>query len=308
MDSRLRMRHLRCFLETARLGSLSAAADAMRVSQPAASKTIRELETILQTSLFDRSRRRLQLTAAGKVFQEHCGTAMQTLQRAEDLVRVAPRARQSLSIGVLPTAATELIPLAALKFQAAFPEYMLRVATGPNWMLISQLREGSLDVVVGRMGPADAMEGLSFRHLFSDRVLPVVRPDHPLLKIEWQPDDLARMPLMLPPRGAVIAPLVRTYLHSVGLSHIEPAFENVSLAFGRRAVQESDLVWFISQGVVQSELNDGSLVALPLQDDLLGGPVGVSMRNQTEMTDALKGLLTTMKDVANSAEFDHARV
>ncbi|MFT6653116.1 MAG: LysR family pca operon transcriptional activator, partial [Celeribacter sp.] len=106
IDSHIRMRHLRCFLETARLGSLSAAADAMHVSQPAASKTIRELEDILGVPLFDRTGRRLVLSAAGKVFQQHAGAAMIDLKRAQDLVRDAPRSRTRLAVGTLPTAAT----------------------------------------------------------------------------------------------------------------------------------------------------------------------------------------------------------
>ncbi|MEC9197039.1 MAG: LysR family transcriptional regulator, partial [Pseudomonadota bacterium] len=71
IDPQIRMRHIRCFLETARLGSLSAAADALHVSQPAASKTIKELEDILGVALFDRSGRRLTLTRAGSLFQRH---------------------------------------------------------------------------------------------------------------------------------------------------------------------------------------------------------------------------------------------
>ena len=63
IDPHLRLRHLRCFLATARLESLSAAAEALHLSQPAASKTIKELEEILGVQLFDRSGRRLALTA-----------------------------------------------------------------------------------------------------------------------------------------------------------------------------------------------------------------------------------------------------
>ena len=87
LDQRIKLRHLRSFLETARLGSLSAAATDMHISQPAMSKTIKELEDILGTQLFDRSSRRLSLTQAGRVFQQHVGTGMIALRRAQQLVR-----------------------------------------------------------------------------------------------------------------------------------------------------------------------------------------------------------------------------
>ena len=221
-------------------------------------------------------------------------------------MRDAPRERVRLSIGALPTAATELLPLAALAFRRDHPDIVLRVATGPNWMLLSQLREGAVDLVVGRMAEAETMQGLSFRQLYSDRVLPVVRPGHPLLA-GWHPSALPDYPLMLPPPGAVIATLVRAWMHGVGLFHVRPTFENVSLAFGRRVVQESDTVWFISQGVVQAELSAGTLAALPLEDDLLGGPVGASMRSQSETRAELRAFLAALRQVAQSDAFGLAR-
>ena len=121
IDPRIRLRHLRCFLETAKLGSLSAAANALNVSQPAASKTLRELENILGKRLFDRSHRRLILTAEGHVFQQHAGAGMIALTRAQDLVKGTPAAFTRLSVGVLPTAATSLMPRAALNFRMSFP-------------------------------------------------------------------------------------------------------------------------------------------------------------------------------------------
>ncbi len=180
IDARIRFRHLRCFLETARLGSLSAAADALNVSQPAVSKTIRELEEVLGKALFDRTRRRLSLTTVGRVFQQHAGAAMAELSRAQSLVMDTPSQITRLSVGVLPTAATSLMPRAALAFRDAFPNCLLRVSTGPNWLLMSQLRESSLDLVVGRMGTAEVMQHLSFHHLYSEDIVAVVRPDHPL--------------------------------------------------------------------------------------------------------------------------------
>ena len=158
MDPRLRLRHLRCFLETARLGGLSAAAEILSVSQPAASKTLRELEEILGVALFDRSARRLVLSPAGRVFQQHAGTAMRALEAAQSAVRDAPERITKLNVGVLPTVATDVLPRAALEFNRQMPHCTLQVTTGPNWLLLAQLREGTADLMVGRAPGAEQIE------------------------------------------------------------------------------------------------------------------------------------------------------
>ncbi|MER0239173.1 LysR substrate-binding domain-containing protein [Fulvimarina sp. MAC8] len=298
LDPLLRLRHLRCFVETARRGSLNAAAEALNVSQPAASKTIRELEDILGVHLFDRSGRRLVLTEAGLVFQRHAGTALADLERAQTLVRENTAKRRKLSVGVLPTASTQLFPAAAEAFRARFPDCTLRISTGPNWLLLSQLREGELDLVVGRMPPQGLAQGLDFHRLYWERVVPIVRPGHPLAGTEWAPSDLQRFPLMLPPGGAVIAPAVRSYLQSLGIGEAIASYDNVSQAFGIRTVQISDTIWFISEGVVRTELDRGELAVLPVRDELLGGPVGLSRRRNSRRDEAADALCKEIAEVA----------
>lgn len=278
LSPHLRLRHLRCFLETARLGSLSAAAEALHVSQPAASKTIRELESILGIQLFDRSGRSLVLTAAGRVYQIHAGDALADLERAQRLVRSPPKDRPVIHAGVLPTAATGLVPRAALSWRPDHPDVVLNVLTGPNWLLLSLLREGQLDLVIGRIPPPGQSDGLVFHRLYWERVVPVVHAGHPLLRQDWDYADLALYPLMLPPPGALISASVHSWLHSVGIGAPAPAYENVSLAFGREVVLHSDTVWFISEGVVRSEIVSGQLAVLPIRNELLGGPVGMTLR------------------------------
>ena len=68
LDHRIKFRHLTCFLEVARQRSVVKAADTLSITQPAVSKTIRELEEHLDARLFDRSKRGVTLTDFGKVF------------------------------------------------------------------------------------------------------------------------------------------------------------------------------------------------------------------------------------------------
>ena len=86
-----------------------------------------------------------------------------------------------LAVGVLPTVATRVLPKAALAFARAVPDACLRASTGPNRFLLSQLRDGSLDLVVGRLAAPDEMAGLVFEQLYSEAVVAVVRAGHPLL-------------------------------------------------------------------------------------------------------------------------------
>ena len=76
-----------------------------------------------------------------------------------------------------------------------------------------------------------------------------------------------------------------------GIAAQSAAFESVSLAFGRRVVQSSDAVWFISRGVVEDELDAGTLTARPLGNDLRGGPIGISMRADGVLTEEQSGLI-----------------
>ncbi|MFD1343395.1 LysR substrate-binding domain-containing protein [Litorisediminicola beolgyonensis] len=301
LDPALSLRQVRVFLEIARLGSLSAAADTLNVSQPAVSKTLKDLEDLLGTALFDRTGRGMVLTRAGRLFQRHSGAAVVDLEKAQDLVRGGRGRGSRLAIGLLPTVATDIAPRAALAFRQRFPDTVLRLSTGPNWMLRAQLLEGALDMVVGRMAAAELMEGLSFRQLYTDRIVAVVRPGHPLIG-NRDPSALATVPLMLPPAGAVIAATVRAFLLRSGLQAEEPAFETVSLAFGRKVVMLSDTVWFISQGVIADELAAGSLATLDVGDPLLAGPVGISMRDQAVIGPDLAGLIEAFEMAAGEAQ------
>lgn len=298
MDIRIRLRHIRCFLEVARRNSLAEAAETLNVSQPAVSKTLKDLEAILGVALFDRDERRLRLNAAGRQFQQHAGAALVELDVAQDAVRKAATDRTRLAVGLLPSAASDLFPRAALLFGQSRPNCVLRVATGPNWLLFSQAREGQIDMVVGRLAHDDQMTGLAFEQLYLEEVAAIVRPGHPLLKVRRPETRLQDYPLILPPAGAVIAPIVRSYLISIGLRGISAMVETVSLPLGRGLVLGSDAVWFISRGVVAHELREGSLAALKARQPMTSGPVGISIREDAIRSSDMEALFACLRDAA----------
>jgi LysR family pca operon transcriptional activator len=292
---------VRCFLEVARLSSVGQAAEALAISQPAVSKTLRELEDRLGTALFERTGRRLRLTAAGRLFQKHAGLSLTELDRG---IRALQGGEASggglLSVGVLPTVATRVLPRAAIAFAAAVPGTTLRVSTGPNSSLIAQLREGRLDLVVGRLAPPDAMAGLVFEQLYAEALVAVVRAGHPLVAAPGE--ALTGYPLILPPPDAIIRLGVEQHFLSHGREVPRAAVETVSLALGRGMTLGSDAVWFISRGVVAEELAAGTLVTLDYGGLPLAGPVGLTLRSGQAVSDALAQLMIAVRAAAATAQ------
>ncbi len=285
VDGRIKLRHLVCFLEVARLKSVVRAASVLGLSQPAASKTIQELEAILGAELFDRSRRNLVLTSHGEVFQRYVGASLTSLKQGVRSLGQADSA-VTFTVGALPTVSASILPAAVLHFTARRLAMKPRLITGPNAFLMSQLRVGDVDLVIGRMAEPDAMRGFTFEHLYSEAIALVVRPGHPLLAAaNFDIGAIGGYQMLMPPPGSIIRPIVDRLLlaNAIGPARGDE-IETVSDAFARSYVRATDAVWIISQGVVIDDVAHGLLAMLPADTSDTLGPVGLTTRADTPPT------------------------
>lgn len=298
IDPRIKLRHLACFLEVARFRSVVRAAEALHISQPAATKTVQDLEDILGSALFDRARRKLQLTAFGEVFYRYAATAIAALRQGIDAARTGAESAL-VRIGALPTVSARILPEAVQTFTTQQPGVHTRIVTGPNDYLLTRLRTGDVDLVIGRMAEPEAMLGLAFEHLYSERVAMVVRPGHPLL---GHPDftlkSIEPYQLLMPTPGSVIRPLVERLLRAHGLTALRDEVETISDAFGRSYVRQTDAVWIISEGVVARDVADGQLALLPVDTTETQGPVGFTTRADAAPGFAAQALMQAVRDIA----------
>ncbi len=294
----VKLRHIRALLAIAAEGGLSSVARAEGITQPALSRTLAELETLLGQPLFLRQGRRLVLSEAGHLFRRHASMALQALEAGAAAIR--PGATGRLRVGVLPTVATRFFPQVVLRLRATAPDITLAVETGPHFFLMRMLREGAIDLMVGRLPGASEMAGLSFDHLFEEDVVLVGRAGHPRAGLPAA-HALPDMPLILPPATALIRPAVDDYIASLGLPPPVPAVETVSLALGRGICLGSDALWFISRGVVVEELERGILTEIPLGARSLTGAVGIT-RLQSATNPALPRLEDVAREVARGLD------
>lgn len=272
IDSRIKYRHLLCFIEVARQGSLVRAAGAMSVSQPAVSKTLKELEELLATRLFERGKQGVALTAAGQAFLRYAGPSVQALREGVRSLRAGEHEAGAVRLGALSTVESSLPPDVVQRLHAQHAALVVSVVTGPSAYLLGQLRGGELDLVVGRMTDAPQIEGLSFEHLYSESMVLVVRPGHVL---KDDPSRLREFPLVLPQSGTTIRRHADSLFIQLGISPAPRRLETLSVSLSRRYVRVSDAVWVAPLDAVREDLANGELVEVNLGLKEPGGSVGI---------------------------------
>lgn len=296
-NQRLKLRHLHVLLAIAEQGGLVRAAKALAVTQPAVSKTLAELEDIVGQRLLNRTRKGIELTTAGRILVRYAGSSVRTLREGFDsIAQVRSADAPVIVIGALPNVAATILPDAVQRFLADVPSARLRVRTGGNAHLIGLLQQGELDVVIGRLAEPSDMQGISFEYLYPERIVFAVRPGHPLLKaVSLNLVMLLAYRLVLPDAGTRIREAADQFFVASGLGPPPQTIETIDASFGRSLVLQTDAVWCVPAGVVETDVLRGTLMQLSLDTASSAGPVGFSLRADRLPPEALQRLLSEIR-------------
>lgn len=194
----MELRQLRTFRSVAELGSLSKAADRLRIAQPALSRQIKLLEHELRTPLFVRTGRGMVLTDAGKMLLGRIGGLVRQLEQVrDDVASMAGAPSGQVVLGVVPTVSAVLAGRLAQAVMRERPGIGLRIVESYGGHLLDWLHRGELDLaMIYGQGPD---LHLPTETLARDELMAVGARGSGLARrkgvtIEW----LARQPLVLP--------------------------------------------------------------------------------------------------------------
>jgi LysR family transcriptional regulator, pca operon transcriptional activator len=309
LDGRIKFRHLQCFLAVAQHGSLQKAAGGLSITQPAVSKTLKELEGLLAVRLFERGRRGAVLTREGEAFMRHAGASVSALREAvASVAQTSGEAGAVVTLGVLPTVAPSLMPRVLQQMdrrqaeEPAYPRTSLRIHTAANPQLLNQLRQHELDMVIGRFAEPSNMLGLSFEHLYAEPLVLAVRPGHPLLAGGEAEQDalrqLARFTVILPIQGTAIRHAADSFLLQRGLGAPEHTLETLSVSLARHYTAASDAVCLFPLGALAAELASGALLRLPVNTAGTEELVGLTLRADMAATPAQQQIIHAIRLIA----------
>lgn len=302
LDLGIRFRHLHCFLTIAQLRSVGRAAEALAITQPALSKTLRELEQALQVRLFERGPRGMLLTSFGELFLRHAAASVSSLRHGISHVKAARSdGSAGLSVGALPNVAPRIIPAAVRRLRERFPALKVHVAGGTNGRLLERLRLGELDMVVGRLAQPEQMFDVTFEHLYSERLSLIVRRRHPLLSVrKLKPAMLRAYPWILPTEDTIIGHEIRRFLIDRGVAPPPGIVETTTTEFSRGYARASDAIWFAPRGAAAPDIDDGILAALAIDTATLAGPVGLTTRTGAILSPAALAMIDCIRETCRA--------
>ena len=196
----LDFRRLASFMRIADLGSLSRAADRMRVAQPALSRQMRLLEAELGVPLFARHRRGMSLTPAGKELRSRLAGPLRQIDLAiEDIRSLSSEVGGNIAFGLPPTVSLVLAGSLARRVVTQAPNVSLRVVEGYAAHLVDWLQRGEIDVAI-LYGPAVDLQ-LKTEELLVEDICLVGSPESQLSPDESvRFEELTALPLILPSR------------------------------------------------------------------------------------------------------------
>jgi LysR family hydrogen peroxide-inducible transcriptional activator len=290
----LSLRQLQYAVAVADTLSFRAAAERCHVAQPSLSAQLAQLEDALGVRLFERDRRRVLLTAAGRDLVER---ARRVLQEADDLVEAAARAGDPLSgrlaIGVIPTISPYLLPAAAPALHKAYPRLTVVWREEKTADLVRAVREGTLDAALLAL---EAEIGDVEREVIARDPFVLATPPRHALGTASGPArvaDLRDAPVLLLDDGHCFRDQALAVCSRARIR--EGEFRATSLSTLSQMVASGAGVTLLPQLAVPTEAARVGLRVRPFTEPTPHRTIGLVWRRSSPLTGALKQVATTIR-------------
>ncbi|MER6535731.1 LysR family transcriptional regulator [Streptomyces sp900105755] len=251
----MRTEQLEYIAAVTRLGSLRRAADELRLSQPALSETVRNLERELGIDLLERRRTGATMSAAGQELMPHIVQVLEAVDRLRVAAGEQHRISRMVRVGTVNTATVPLLVPVLRDFRATHPVTQVEVVGAQQTEIHRGLAEGGFDLgLVNHLDGDDVPAGFEATKLLRGRPVVCVRPDSPLAgRAEVSADDLLTVPLIAMRTGYVM----HRYVHRL-LADRTPVF-----SYSTDGAEMGKLM--VAEGLGATVLPDFSVVGDPLE-------------------------------------------
>lgn len=277
IKSWLRTKHLVLLVALYESRNLHATSRQMNMSQPAASKMLKDIENFFGMTLFLRQPRSMEPTEAGQLLVRYARSILNDTDRLiDDLMSLREGGQGNLVIGAVAGAVPVLLPQAINALKAERPRLVVRLFENSSDQLLASLEYKRLDVVIGRLTDPAQRHLFDFEPLNAEPVSLVVRADHPLVarmtpSLEPAGEtraptlaEIVRWPWVMHPIQSPMRGLFEAALAQAGVPSPRNVVETTSTQTTLQLIGSSDAIALMPTSVLRTAVSAGRFVGLPL--------------------------------------------
>lgn len=288
---------LSALIAVTELENFTLAARQLGLAQPTVHRSASMLEQSAEVQFFERTAHGLIATRAARQLSQAARLAFAEMEQAEaDLAALSGREVGRIVIGALPLSRSSLLPAAMLRFRARRASFPFEVVDGPYDELLTGLRRGEIDMMLGALRIPSPIQDIQQERLFDDSVAIVARRDHPLAgQARITVADLGRFPWVVARGGTPIRAALESLLPAETISDAIVASSVILL---REILRGSDHLGALSRTQTLPPGESQALTVLPVAMPETLQPVGITTRRGWEPTAAQREFIELLQDEA----------
>lgn len=286
------------FYTVAKCGSLSKAANELFVSQPAASQSLRQLENLLDTTLFNRVHHGMELSAqGGQIIFDDVEKAVKLLYGVEEkLAALKQNATGTLRIGASETIFQYILSEKIVKYNELYPQVKIELISETSPKIIALMKKDECDIGFLNLPIADDEDVVIQKSVsFLNDIFIAGKRFLELKEKTLSVQDLQKYPLLLMEENTVSREAIDHY----GISHgikFKPAVEVNSWGFMKHLVMNGMGIGCIPREYSKNKLENGSLIELNVTPAMPARSVGLALPKNVNMTFALQSFINLFSE------------
>lgn len=268
----------RVFYTVANNGNITKASEELNISQPAISKSIKNLEEQLGGNLFVRTKRGVILTEEGKEFYSYIKQAIEYINNAENkFTELVNLETGCIKIGVSATLTKEFLLPYLEKFHEMFPKIDIQIITNISSELLPKLRNGLIDIVILNLvrenygNDIDIIKCKKINDCFvvNQKYLDLVNKD---LSIK----DLNKYPLILQTKGSNTREFLDNFASAYDIV-LKPNMELASYSLVLEFAKIGLGIGYVTKDYIKNELKNNELYELKIKEKIPSRYIGIAL-------------------------------
>jgi DNA-binding transcriptional LysR family regulator len=302
LRARLKTRQLLLLIALDDERNIHRAANELNMTQPAASKQLKDLEDMLGVPLFERLPRGMRPTIFGEAMIRHSRMALTSLSKAhEDIAALKSGLSGQVDVGVILSPSMALLPPAIARVKAHSPMLRIGVEVESSNILLSRLLHGELDFLVARILDEEVSHNLHYEELAEEPVCAVARVGHPLHAV---PDlalkDIVDAPWIMAPKGSILRSRCDLMFRKSGLTPPSNVVDTTAIPVITSLLQQTDFLYAMPTEVARYYAQARLLDILPIELPCKMDGFGIVTRQDQLLSPAALILQQAIRDVASA--------